>query len=328
MTPTLNATRAPLRVRNSILPIIAVALAIAFSTVTRADEDLTQNAVSTEDLFALAISSDGAEAATADSLYRVNLNTGAGGLIGALGAVGSDFEDVEGLAMDNSGRLFGVDDDTKTLLSINLATGRATSVNNALGNTRIAPSATNAQDLSIAFACNNQLFGVAARSRSFYRVNATTGAFELVGAPGSLGVAITDFTASAGQLYGLGEDALYTIDSNTGLATLVGAYGANIRFVEGGGIGSELNGQLWAIGERRDGSGRVMPSQIYRIDRDTGAATFVSNTSVQGAESLNLGMPSCTRGPGGIVQAPSLNVFGALVLFVLLIGSSLIHTRR
>jgi hypothetical protein len=324
----LTATRALARVRTSTLSLSAVALCVAVCSHAVADEAVVQNANANEPVFGLTISSDGADAVTADTLYRVNLNTGASVLVGPLGAVGNQFEDVEGLAMDSAGKLFGVDDDTKTLLSINTTTGRATSVNSALGNTRIPTGAANAQDLSIAFACSGQLYGITARSRSFYRVNTTTGGFDLIGSAGGLNVAITDFTSSAGQLYGLGEEALYTIDSNTGLATLVGNYGNGIRFVEGGGIGAEANGELWAIAERRDGSGRIQPSQIYRIDRDTGTATAVSSTNVQGAESLNLGMPSCTRGPGNTVQAPSLTIFGALLLFGLLIGSSLIYTRR
>jgi hypothetical protein len=307
---------------------ISAALVCVWPLTSLAQTDVelkTTASVST----ALMISSDGADAATADSLFRVNLETGASTLIGPLGAVGGAFEDVEGLALDDAGKLYGVDDDTKTLLTINTVSGRATAVNNSQGNTRIATGANNAQDLSIAFGCNGQLYGVAARSKSFYRVSTTTGAFEIVGASGNLGATLTDFTSSAGQLFGLGEDALYTINADSGTSTLVGGYGGGVRFVEGGGIGAEANGQLWAVGERRDGSGRALPSQIYRIDRDTGAATFVSTTNVQGAESLNIGVPSCVRGPGvPVVQAPSINFWGASLLLVLLLASSLIYTRR
>jgi hypothetical protein len=269
------------------------------------------------------VSSDGIDAATADRLYRVNLATGAPTMIGALGPTGGVFEDVEGLAIDNSGNLFGVDDDTKTLVNINLSNGRASAVNGVQGNTRLSTGVGNAQDLSLAFSCSGDLFAAARNAKTLYRASTTTGAFEAVTPTGALTGGITDIAVADGQMYGLGDDSLFRIDTAKGTTTAVGKYGSGISFIEGGGLAADGNGQLWAVGERRDSRGDLLPSQIYRINATTGAATLSSSTSVLGIESLVIGTPSCTTAlPVSVVSVPSLNVVGALllVLCILLFG--------
>ena len=90
-----------------------------------------QDLAKADDLTGFVVSSDASTALTADRLYKVNLRTGESTLVGPLGPTGGVFEDVEGLALDTDGKLFGIDDDTKTLLTISAANGFATAVNNA-----------------------------------------------------------------------------------------------------------------------------------------------------------------------------------------------------
>lgn len=259
------------------------------------------------------VSSDASTATTADRLYKVNLRTGESVMVGSLGPIGGVFEDVEGLALDTAGKLFGIDDDTKTLLSISAANGFATAVNGIRGNTRLT-AGFNPQDLSIAFSCTGQLYAAALNSKALYRVNTVTGLFEVVGNSGSLVGGITDLAVANGQLYGLGADKLYRIDVETGASSLVGGFGAGVNFLEGGGLASDSSGQLWASAERRDARLDLLPSQIYRINADTGVATLSTATAIEGIESLVIGPPHCVNGTVVLGSVPSLNVLGGIIL--------------
>lgn len=326
----------PVQSMNASNSMIAVGKSIALSACTVAllycvrasAQDLWSGGTTgadglakADDTSAYVVSSDATTPATADRLYKVNLRTGEPTMIGALGPVGGVFEDVEGLALDNTGKLFGIDDDTKTLVSISATSGLATAVNNIQGNTRLA-TGFNPQDLSIAFSCTGQLYAAAINSKTFYRVNAGSGLFEAVGVNGTLIGGITDLAVANGQMYGLGADKLYRIDIETGASSLVGSYGSGINFIEGGGLASDSAGQLWASAERRDSRLDLLPSQIYRINSVTGAATLSTATRVEGIESLVIGPPHCADGTIVLGSVPSLNFFGSFILLggVLLLG--------
>lgn len=308
-------------------PTSLVWMSFAFLYCAQASaQDFPNGAMPVEDLAksdeasGFVVSSDASSAATADRLYKVNLRTGESTMVGPLGPTGGVFEDVEGLALDTSGKLFGIDDDTKTLLTISAATGVATALNNIQGNTRLT-TGLNPQDLSIAFSCTGQLYAAALNSKTLYRVNTATGLFETV-ASGSLVGGITDLAVANGQMYGLGADKLYRIDVETGISTAVGSFGAGINFIEGGGLASDGAGQLWASAERRDSRLDLLPSQIYRINAETGAATLSAATSVEGIESLVIGPPNCANGTVILGSVPSLNFFGGIILLcgILLLG--------
>ena len=309
-------------------PTALVWLSFAFLYCAQASaQDLPNGATTVEDVAkaddasGYVVSSDARTAATADRLYKVNLRNGEATMVGPLGPVGGVFEDVEGLALDTAGKLFGIDDDTKTLLSISAANGFATSVNNTQGNTRLT-TGFNPQDLSIAFSCTGQLYAAALNSKTLYRVNTVTGLFEVVGNSGSLVGGITDLAVANGQMYGLGADKLYRIDVETGISSLVGGFGAGVNFLEGGGLASDSSGQLWASAERRDARLDLLPSQIYRINVETGVATLSTATAIEGIESLVIGPPHCVNGTVILGSVPSLNVFGGIILLcgVLLLG--------
>ena len=262
----------------------------------------------------------------ADRLIRVNLSTGESQIIGRLGEAGADFVDVESLSFNQAGVLFGVDDALKTALTLNLTTGRGTALGGVVGNTRLAQG-NNAQDPGIAFTCTDQLYLTAKNARALYRVSAATGSTELIGALGGLGVELTDIAARGDGLYGLGHEALYRVDPTSGKSQIVGNFGPDVSFAEGGGLAVDGTGQLWAIAERRNDSG-AMPSRIYRIDARTGVATFVVNT-LEGIESLAIGATPCELNAAPIIAAiPTLSRTGIFALLASLLFAAWRFGRR
>lgn len=263
---------------------------------------------------ALAVNSDAAE--SPDRLQRVDLSTGQATVLAnfAIQQGGNTtFGDIEGLAYDATGVLYAIDDDTKTLFSINSATGGAQLIANGnlrIGNTRL-PAAP--QDPGIAFSCDGELLLAAGITRSLYRVNPVTGQTDLIGSSGGLGVEITDLAASAQGVFGLGAEGLYRVDAARGTAALIGGYGSGVNFATGGGLAFDGEGQLWAVGDR----GPTLPSALYRIDRNTGRAT-PAGTTIPGIESLAIGPAPCA--PAGPIGVPvplggvwSLGLIGLLL---------------
>ncbi len=264
---------------------------------------------------ALAVNSDAAE--NPDRLLRVDLGNGQSTVVAnfasPLSGSNAILGDIEGLAFDASGTLYAIDDDTKTLLTINPTTGSGQIISNGnlrIGNTRL-PAAP--QDPSITFTCDGDLLLSTGVGRSLFRVNPGNAQTELVGTAGSLGVEITDLAASIQGVYGLGVDSLYRIDTSRGTAQQIGSYGG-ISFPIGGGMAFDSSGQLWAVADR----GPNTPSALYRIDHNTGRATAVGLTAA-GIESLAIGPAPCA--PAGPVGVPvplggiwSLPLFGLLLL--------------
>jgi hypothetical protein len=275
-----------------------------------------------------AVTSDGASAATADRLQRITLETG---VAQSLGALSGSFEDVEGLSFDANGNLFGIDDATKTLVSVNLANGRATAIGGVNGNTRLSVGENNAQDPSLSFSCSNELFVATKTARALYKASTSTGALELIGTAGGLDGRITDIAFRADQLFGLGEEALYKINPSTGISTRVGLYGAGIDFVNGGGLAVDATGQLWAVAETRRADATLENSVLYKIDYMTGAATRIAST-VGGVESLAIGPTPCSSelmaSAPLATQLPVLNSLGLFLLSLLLIFGAYSYAPR
>ena len=265
-----------------------------------------------------AVTSDATSAATADRLHSIDLQTGAAMMIGPLGP---GFEDVEGLAFDQQGALFGIDDATKTLVSIAAGTGRATALGSGIGNTRLAVGEANAQDPSLAFNCRNELFVLTKNSRSLYRSTVSTGALELIGSAGAAEGKITDIAFRGEELFGLGDDALFSINPSTGVTRQIGAFAPKISFSEGGGLSVDSTGKLWAVAEVRKTDASLDLSAIYQIDPLTGVATRISST-LAGIESLSIGATPCNLGSLGgatalVTQVP-VNSHGAIVLLAIM----------
>jgi uncharacterized repeat protein (TIGR01451 family) len=205
-----------------------------------------------------------------DQLYQIDLATGIATAIGPVG-----FDDVEGLAFNCTGVLYGVDDITEQLITINLATGAGA----AVGPLNIAFPGF--QDAGLTFDTNGNLWMSTDIPQNFYSINPATGAATLVGAQGQ---PVTGLAFAAGVLYGLDgapPNNLVTINPATGAATNIGALGA--VSLNDGGIDFDLNGTLWGISAEITPTGGP-PSQVFTINTSTGTATGVAAVTVGGIQ--------------------------------------------
>lgn len=274
---------------------------------------------------AFAVNSDAAE--NPDRLQRVDLSSGQASVLANFATQpggSTTFGDIEGLSFDAGGTLYAIDDDTKTLFTINPATGSAQLIANGnlrIGNTRL-PAAP--QDPGITFSCDGDLLLATGITRSLFRINPGTGQTDPIGNAGGLGAEITDLAAAIHGVYGLGVDGLYRIDTTRGTAALIGAYGGGVSFASGGGLAFDAEGQLWAVADR----GPTTPSAVYRIDRHTGRAS-AAGTTVPGIDSLAIGPAPCApAGPVGVpVPVGGLWSFG-LLGFLLAAGLSAVRFSR
>lgn len=111
---------------------------------------------------------------SSDVLYRIDATTGHATLVGTIGE-----NRVYALGFDQNGTLYGVSDQSKTLMSISTATGQGTDVMSFAmsGATVVYDLATRPQD--------NAMFVADTETFSLYRVNPVTATVDLVGPYGS-----------------------------------------------------------------------------------------------------------------------------------------------
>jgi hypothetical protein len=150
--------------------------------------------------------------------------------------------------------LFGVDDISDQLLSINTTTGAATAVG-ALGFGRV---------LGLAFNSSGTLFGVDETTDQLLTINTITGAATAVGSVGFSNVQGLAFSSS-GTLFGVDNatDNLLTINTTTGAGTVVGPHG----FPVVSGLAFDSSGTLFGSDFSVD--------QLLTINTTTGAGTTV-----------------------------------------------------
>ena len=219
--------------------------------------------------FGYSVSSEGD-----DNLYRLTLNTGAESVVGPVG-----FADVEALAFHPlTGVLFGVDDATDTLITIDTATGAGTAVGVGVGNLGVAVN-----DVGLTFDSLGNLWMSTDTGQTFYTVDPTTGAATPIG---PLGQEVTGLAAFRTAIYGLGGDGtdnLVTIDTGTGAATAVGPLVNPLSFTDGG-IAFDASGTLWKVTDP--------PGEICTIDPATGVGTFVALVTSGRYESLAIEPPT------------------------------------
>ncbi|HWS25409.1 MAG TPA: hypothetical protein VN259_02430 [Xanthomonadales bacterium] len=261
-----------------------------------------------------------------DSLHRVELSTGQAVKVGAVRSSDNSapFADVEGLAMSREGNLYGIDDASKTLLRIDLQSGRAVAVDGREGNTGL-PRTSNF-DFGLTFDCSGALYASSDSRRSLYRLDPATGAATLVGSEGSLGAQISGLAARYDGVYGIGssgDENLYRIDTDSGRANLIGALGAGLQYADAG-LDFDAAGQLWGVADMTGSTLNAEPSVLFSIDPGTGAASGLA-TTLTGVESLAIGMPVCTA-PEGEPLPPAiptldragLGLLGALLALIAL----------
>lgn len=259
-----------------------------------------------------------------DILYRLDLATGE---VQAIGVVPAPFLDVEGLALTADGSLYGIDDTTKTLIQLDTSNASVRVPGGLRGNTGLPAGITQAFDPSITFACDGRLLMSSTRSK-LYELELGTGRAVSVGGSGpTMTENITDIAARGTRLYGLGHQGLHRIDPANGTSTLIGLYGNGVNFAEGGGMSFDIAGNLWAVADRSVNS---LPSQIYRLDVNTGQATLMGSTPVRGIESLAIVTTQCGPFPTGVpsIPVPLTGRHQLSLLLLLLAGVGLLHLRR
>jgi hypothetical protein len=283
----------------------------------------------------------------ADSLFRIDLGTGAQTRIDTI-KVASEFRiDVEGLAFAPDGTLYGIDDSSMTLFPINPDTAQVRPADEV----RLSglPSG-GGNDFGMTFTCDGSLFVTSVARDTLYRLELDGTAIP-IGTEGSLGANIGALAAwgEPAQLYGLGNGldgnqdkdvpVLFRVDPVTGVASEIGPLGNLAGAYAEGGLAFDDSGQLWAITDRRDRFGFALPSEILEIDLATGAATGVRTLQESGFESLAIAMPggcdSDDDGTGGSFDAsanipgvPALGRGGLALLTLLLLGCGLAILRR
>lgn len=211
-----------------------------------------------------------------DILVRMDLSTGVGTRIGN----GMGFADVDGLAFDAQGRLWAADDSSNRLLLIDIGTGVARAIGGSFG--------SGFNDMGLAFGSDGTLYMSVANGSNdgrLFTVDTTTGAATEVGDlnPGST-VKARSLAFMDGVLYGWSSaDTLLRIDTSTGAAAVVGAFGFPRATAGHDGMDADpATGLLWALSERENRS--------YTLDIGTGVASIVaSSLTCDGAACYTLG---------------------------------------
>jgi hypothetical protein len=297
---------------------------------------------------AFSVNSDSGNLATEDSLYVIDLESGAEQRVAKLFNGIDNRTDTEGLAISPNQQLWGIDDDSGTLFLINPESA-AVDYTKEIALSSLSLSgfpAEEGNDFGMTFSCDNDLYITSVRTSSLYRVNLDSGTSEVVGTSGALGANISAIASigKPGKLYGLGNGQfqngetdspnLYSIDTQTGVATLIGPLGNEAGEYNQGGLAFDNEGVLWAITDRRiiNNSIANLPSQILKLDTTTGTASLVATTSDVGFESLAIAAPmNCAETV--VVEEfdgiPSLNPAGRiLAIFVLMLAGIFVLRQR
>jgi len=261
-------------------------------------------------------------------LWRVDLTSGQTERIGQTG-----FIDMEGLALAPDGTLYGADDDSKTLVTVNTNSGFSLPVGNVRNNMGLPLAQP--MDFGMTFTCDGELLVSSDTEQSLFRASLETGRLERIGAPGSLGAPITDIASRGQALYGIGQglagqdgaftrDApnLYRIDRTSASATLIGSLGEAVLPYANAGLAFDSTGRLWAITDRRADGMPAINSEILEIDLETGAARKSADADRVGFESLAITTPGgCLTGGGEVpepVEIPANSPLGLLMLALLM----------
>ena len=235
---------------------------------------------------------------SADGLYRIDLATGVETRIGTVPPVGLPRIDIEGLAFAPNGTLYGVDDDSLKLFPIDVNTAAIT----ANGDVSITGLPSGGQnDFGMTFACDGNLYVTTVLEQSLFRME-LDGTAHLIGNLGHNISAIAAYGNNPVKLYGLGNGldknrdtdspSLFQINPQTGAATEIGPLGMGglVGDYTEGGLAFDDSGQLWAITDRAQLL-TAFPSQVMKVNKTTGQAFDVRNTSEFGFESLAISVP-------------------------------------
>lgn len=231
-----------------------------------------------------------------NALWRINLQNGDVDYVGWTG-----YLDLEALAMDLDGTLYGADDESKTLVRVSKVTGIAVPVGGVTNRNNMGLSLQPGMDFGMDFDCQGTAWVVSDVQQSLFQANMETGRLTRVGERGSLGAPITDIAIRGQRVYGIGVGLtgsgspaapnLYRIDLDNATAELIGPLGSAVSPYNNAGLAFDEDGTLWAITDRRATPAGDFGSEILRIDPETGVAERVAETIV-GVESLAITTPA------------------------------------
>lgn len=273
-------------------------------------------------------------------LWRVDLSSGEVERIGQTG-----FIDMEGVALDADGVLYGADDESKTLVTINVNSGFSSPVGGLRSNMGVPIAQP--MDFGMTFTCSGELLVSSDTERSLFSASLETGRLELIGDAGSLGAPITDLASWGGELYGIGQgltgedgmfttDApnLYRIDPVNATAEFIGSLGEAVLPYANAGLAFDDTGNLWTITDRRDNGDPDINSEILKIDLETGLAQKTADAALVGFESLAIAPPGGCEMPNGtptnpaIIPASSPHGLAIMALLMLIASWWTLHLRQ
>lgn len=265
--------------------------------------------------FAYAVNSD-AEV-DADHLYRINLSSGVGQVLGD-----TTFKDIEGLSFNEDGDLIGADDESDSLLKIDLATGFAQPLGSGRGNLGFS----GLQDYGLSFACDSYAYIASDSASELYRVDPQTLEVTSIG---STGVSLSGLAAKQTKLYGIGTsgaEGIYEVDMETGATELIVSLG-QFQFDDAG-LSFDEDGNLWAILDKSLIPFVDEPSIILRIDLAKESAWQVATTE-EGFESLAIqnGL-DCSDGTSPTPPPEAIPVDHPWALLLLMLGVVLVSARE
>ncbi len=269
--------------------------------------------------------------ANGDRLYRIDLANGSAQERGLVQSATTVFSDVEGLAFDPDGVLWGLDDQSLSLFPI--STGNGTVDRDLVSPIRGLESLSG-NDFGMSFDCNGDLYVSSIADKALYRLSTAGQATRI----GTLNENISALAAYGNptRLYGLGNGllsenggqdsrSLFEINTATAATFLVGIIGSEAADYYEAGLSFDDEGRLWAITDR-NGQGQTRSSEILELDLDTGRATLRARTEQTGFESLAVAAPAgCNSEPpqlpnrNGLPAIPVMDAYGKLATILVLL---------
>lgn len=308
---------------NAVRPLLTVLLTAISAAVVAAPVGYSVNS----------------DAPGGDTLHRIDLETGLATPVGALQVISTTTgvrSDIEGLAFDQDGVLWAIDEQEFRLFQISTESG----IVRSQGDVPLDGLSDRIEnDFGMTFTCDNELFISSVTSQSLYRLG-LDGVATRVGMEGALGQNISALASwgQPAQLYGMGNGldrdgardsrSLYRIDTQTGQATLVGSLGESAGDYYQAGLSFDAAGGLWALTDRGTEN-----SQVLRLDRNSGLATLASTASGPGFESLAVAPPAGCQAVPPVddfhhESIPTLDRLGQLIALLALLATGLTALHR
>jgi hypothetical protein len=263
-----------------------------------------------------------------DTLFRLDLSTGAGSAVGTgFGfAGGAQVADMDSLAFAPDGTLYGVADSPRAALyRLSTASGRATLVAQFRDGGQLIDN-NQRLDAAIAFTCSGKLLMASRSQDRLWEVDPATAGVRSLGSPGT---GIGGMAARADEVLALGvagSEGLYRLSESDASATRLPSALSSRAFATGA-IAFGFDGRLWAVLDNYPQAAPV----LAELSPDSGAVLrettitgpqFGTSANSQPVRALAIAPPACAPAGGvGVAAVPALDL-RALALLVLLLGAT------